>query len=143
MPFQVIQEVKHWSNGKSVPTSVSAEKGRQDGCLCVHTDPKTGENVMCARLAANMRLQERLHEKECDKEGHEGLVRDTARNAVEILGAALYVGAELDWEHSSVSDGCPIAWMLYAVAQTGGAEFGTAACKGYVPQEKSAQAAQE
>lgn len=129
----LVKITKRWD--KQVAVSPVADKGRKEGCLCIHTDSK-GKTVMCERLKNNISHREKI-EKDFGERACKVALQIDAVGQIERALQRSFLKKDF-FADLSATDPCPIASMLYEIAKAAPAAMGIAICAGYLPPEEQA-----
>jgi hypothetical protein len=114
--------------GKQVAVSPAADKGLEEGGLCIHTDPVSGETLMCERFKNTLKVGYKI-ERELNKE--------CLRVHTEIELRKALSGGDV-FAVLSTTNSCTIAAVLYELSKTSSVTIGVSVCPGYIPPKEQA-----
>lgn len=123
---ELVLLAKRWD--KQVAVSPAAEKGRVEGCLCIHTDPVSGKILMCGRMKNNLSQTDDIGKK---------FLQEAAKVELALLFARSNADVSI-FDNLKEDDPCPLALILYELSKAAPAEISVSICAGYVPPEEQA-----
>lgn len=127
---ELVVLTRRWE--KQVAVSPTAEKGRVEGCLCIHTDPVSRKTLMCERYKTSLK-----HQKDIEESLGERYLNLDARERVKETHPVVYEKRDF-FAKLSESDPCPIALMLSELSKAAPAAISVSVCAGYIPPEEQA-----